>query len=1700
MAMLNGKKKMSRKAKRVIRKTLSAICMASALIVALVPATPTKAYVDPGTTTSTNYSYGVEDTDKTDFSYYDSTFTGVILDKYNNDSYPGFGYNGVETNLVKTYKISQLSDGSFDYNWQFKVYSLTVNGSPMAVIAKYNDTYAKGTVSIDANIPITYAVCENDFYEAYKTAHFNAKAAASKYATVKKLDNTDYPTNDVHNQSKFSISSISSVRENDDTYDDYWLKKYWPVQYNSFKEVYEAFVADKTKYDNFSSAVDTYNNAVDSYTTAYLMYVTDPENNVEPVFTAVFPEVPVYSTLNTYTVTNTFTKKLTDGTTESVIIKKPTDAEGPVLTCWVSDMSESDDGLYQFFCEVHPDYFSFKSQDTYRLYKSKDSRGGTGEGSLTNQYVYLLRGTAGLNINSENRNDEFGFRITSQTSVIAVGAHAFEGTTNVLELALAGEVKYIGDYAFCNSFVNKITFSNVQDIGNRSFKGCTKLTSINIGDTTVNIGTESFYGCNVLASLILPQSIAYIGPGAFANCTKLSTIDLSAINQECNISDFCFYNDIAIQNLKLSDNIARIGEACFACTMTISGNLTTFQFPNHIGGNVTEKKCNGVEESRTPIGNFALAGRTNLAHVIMPADYGKSVAVTLPYGVFFNCTNLLDVTFPDSCGYVSFGNYVPSSGTGTRTIFDSILTDDFRVYGPELDDAGNIASPRKSTWGKKTGLGNDVPYIYIDTYGKEQVEISNGQYILIIDQNGVLQSCDFATQEQRDAATAGIDLVIPETVGDTKVTGVASGCFSEPLFHDNIKTLVIADNTISEIEPSAFKDCINLEKVSIGNSVTKIGNSAFEGCSKLVEVEFATPKNGYASFPLENIGEKAFSTGAEKLIFTGDIDEAYGPFVWAMQVDNYVDEEKGVRVCYKTGYPNYLTVIVDNRNGYPTLVDYPHYDQLNTYENEYNTKHHLTADTENLITRYEHLGEEVMDVSGNVSYTYSVTVAEEKIINSVLNPVVPSGIKSIDVNGYLNNSSPLGEGFSAVASNSNNVSLYLTSSPYYVTYKSTQNSAGTSYTGGLFKGYYGAFSDGTYAKEYSGDNAYELETIGNDRITSLTLNSVKYLPDYAFYSCERLSSLSLGKDLTEMGDAPFTGCLRLSSIGSTNDNFICYNGIVYSTNEDGTYNIVEVLSSRGQLVGSQKIKATDEDPNLANVSCVLPGAFENCDSITGIDFRGMNLLKEIPDNCFKDCDRLNQVILPDNITSIGHNAFEGCMEGTELVCYGTEVFLPADAFGSFGTSGYVNSKRVISYADSAVRKAARDIGADVTEVLDDKVKVQFYDYDGRELSKLLYVNVGSSLALEDIPADPVRAGYTFAGWNKPLTNITTDMVIIATYKQETTPVDPSSISGNDSGNSGNNNNNNNNNNNPSNPSGDSGQGTTDKVTLYTLTVTNGNGSGSYAAGATVIITCTNPPAGQTFDKWVPTTDDLGIASVNVAATTLTMPAHEASVTATFKKAPSDNSGSGSGNGSGKNNNGGNNNNQNPNGTYVIISKPGISNTGLASATVSGSSDNYIVRITETAAATAAVEKALTNEYGSLENIRYSAMDISLYDSTGSTKITDTSGLSINITIPIPDVLTAYAGNNKAAAVYNEKLEKLTPKFTTIDGVPCITFTATHFSPYTIYVDASNIAPGTIDVTPKTGDWFGPKWFLVIGLAGMSIALFFVKDKKVAGIA
>ena len=259
-----------------------------------------------------------------------------------------------------------------------------------------------------------------------------------------------------------------------------------------------------------------------------------------------------------------------------------------------------------------------------------------------------------------------------------------------------------------------------------------------------------------------------------------------------------------------------------------------------------------------------------------------------------------------------------------------------------------------------------------------------------------------------------------------------------------------------------------------------------------------------------------------------------------------------------------------------------------------------------------------------------------------------------------------------------------------------------------------------------------------------------------------------------------------------------------------------------------------------------------------------------------------------------------------------------------------------------------------------------------------------------------------------------------------------------------------------------------------------------------------------FVNWTVDPEDVSLVSKTMNGTILIMPGKNVTVTANYKTKDSNGGSNNGGSNSGGSNNGGSNNGGSNNGgnssggsTTVVIDKNGLSNSGVTNVIINGSSDNFKMKISENATATERIVRALMGEYGSLDSIKYFPMDITLYDASGKNQITDTTGLSIKITLPLPDALRQYAGNNKAAAVTSGgKLEKLDVKFTTINEVPCITFKAEHFSPYVIYVDTSNLNAGVIkDETPKTGDGIHPKWFLSLGLFCASLVLFLKKDKR-----
>ena len=66
----------------------------------------------------------------------------------------------------------------------------------------------------------------------------------------------------------------------------------------------------------------------------------------------------------------------------------------------------------------------------------------------------------------------------------------------------------------------------VTSIGAFAFSGCSRITSVTIGNGVTRIGWYAFYGCSGLTSVMMPDSVAYIGGRAFEGCHALTSMTI----------------------------------------------------------------------------------------------------------------------------------------------------------------------------------------------------------------------------------------------------------------------------------------------------------------------------------------------------------------------------------------------------------------------------------------------------------------------------------------------------------------------------------------------------------------------------------------------------------------------------------------------------------------------------------------------------------------------------------------------------------------------------------------------------------------------------------------------------------------------------------------------------------------------------------------------------------------------------------------------------------------------------------------------------------------------------------------------------------------------------------------------------------------------------------------------------------------------
>ena len=154
----------------------------------------------------------------------------------------------------------------------------------------------------------------------------------------------------------------------------------------------------------------------------------------------------------------------------------------------------------------------------------------------------------------------------------------------------------------------------VKVIGNRTFKGCDSLTSINLPDSVTNIGDCALMGCKSLTNINIPNSVTNIGHAAFAFCRSLTNIDIP--NNVTNIGEGAFYFCKSLTNINIPNNVTNIGDKTFhnCCSLT---NINIPSGVTNIGvyafANCLLLTSINIPDGVTNIGHAAFLGGVYLA-------------------------------------------------------------------------------------------------------------------------------------------------------------------------------------------------------------------------------------------------------------------------------------------------------------------------------------------------------------------------------------------------------------------------------------------------------------------------------------------------------------------------------------------------------------------------------------------------------------------------------------------------------------------------------------------------------------------------------------------------------------------------------------------------------------------------------------------------------------------------------------------------------------------------------------------------------------------------------------------------------------------------------------------------------------------------------------------------------------------------------
>lgn len=302
--------------------------------------------------------------------------------------------------------------------------------------------------------------------------------------------------------------------------------------------------------------------------------------------------------------------------------------------------------------------------------------------------VYYVNGEIAANI----LNSQYVSHIVVNDNIHALGEKAFFNMPVLETISLPDTISAVGANAFANPGKKVMaTFRGVDGTIDASvYDGKTSgICYLYIEDGIKNIGKNAFANSDTVLGVEIVNTDT-IDDYAFSNCPAMKQLYIDSV---VNINAYAFYNDIAIDDIVINQNLVNIGSHAFdSCKL-----IPKVKLPNTVRniGAYAFYDCNSMKSINIPVGvdkinEYTFFGCASLLSVDLPntvkyigdyAYYGCVLVNDLSLGnavesigayAFYNCNKVKEILLPDSLK--SIGNYAFRSCSSITeiTIPDSV--------------------------------------------------------------------------------------------------------------------------------------------------------------------------------------------------------------------------------------------------------------------------------------------------------------------------------------------------------------------------------------------------------------------------------------------------------------------------------------------------------------------------------------------------------------------------------------------------------------------------------------------------------------------------------------------------------------------------------------------------------------------------------------------------------------------------------------------------------------------------------------------------------------------------------------------------------------------------------------------------------------------------------------------------------------------